>query len=363
VLQYLLGLRSLGHDVWFIDQLSPDATAVDAKRSESDIAFCSRVMADAGFGDRFGVLDTPGGRCRPIERARLRQITETADVLLNLSGRLADPDVYGHIPVRVFVDLDPGFNQLWAQQGVDLNLDCHTHFATLGWELGAQSCAVPLLGRSWIKFRPPVALGVWPVQSNEPKYGFTTIGNWRSYGPIWRGEFRLGLKAHSFRALLDLPSLTPAKLSVALRIHPGDSHDLVALRQAGWTVLDGGSVAATVDDYSAFIGSSEGEIAVAKEGYVITQCGWFSERSAAYLASGRPVVAQATGFEHELPTGAGLVAFTNSAEGAAKIHEVQGRYKWHARHARELAEHHFSAERVLARLMDEVYAPLAAPHP
>jgi hypothetical protein len=359
VLQYLLGLRALGHDVWFIDQLWPKA-APRPEPSAIEIAFCRRVMADAGFDDRFAVLQAPGGSCVPMTRQRIREVATSADLLLNLSGRLTDRDIYERIPARVFVDLDPGFNQVWAMSGLDMNFDSHTHFATVGLAIGSDSCRVPLADRTWIRFCPPVSLAAWPVRRDKPERGFTTIANWRSYGPVSDGQVRLGLKAHSFRKLMNLPRLSGEQLSVALNIDPADSADLTALQDDGWTVLDGKAVAASVSSYAAFIGSSMGEIAVAKEGYVVTKSGWFSERSAAYLASGRPVVAHSTGFEDYLPTGAGVIAFSDSAEAAAGITEIRSRYRWHADQAREVAEEHFAADRVLARMLNEVHATRGA---
>jgi glycosyltransferase involved in cell wall biosynthesis len=149
-------------------------------------------------------------------------------------------------------------------------------------------------------------------------------------------------------------------LTIALSFHPADGADVGALEDSGWNVLDGNEVSATLRSYATFIGSSKGEIGVAKEGYVVSRCGWFSERSAAYLASGRPVVAQSTGFDKYLPTGAGLIGFSDSAEGAAGIQEVNSRYQWHADYARQVAQEHFSAERVLGQLLNEVYTPHGA---
>jgi hypothetical protein len=359
VLQYMLGLRDLGHDVWFVDQLSPES---GGGRSEvkADVAFCRQVMAGAGFKDRFAVFEAPGGSCLPLSRDQVCNLAASTDLLLNLSGRLTDADLLDRIPVRVFVDLDPGFNQLWAQGGIDMNFDRHTHFATVGLAIGNVRCPVPLSGRSWITICPPVVLGAWPARADPPARGFTTIANWRSYGPASDGDLRLGLKAHSFRKLLELPRLATGDLSVALQIDLGDSADLAALRAGGWIVLDGAASTATVEDYRSFIGSSTGEIAVAKEGYVVTRCGWFSERSAAYLASGRPVVAQSTGFEDYVPTGAGLMAFGSAEEAADGINEARSRYRWHADRAREIAETHFAADRVLGQMLNEVYATRGA---
>ena len=226
------------------------------------------------------------------------------DLLLNISGMLRDERVLERAPVRVYLDLDPAFNQLWHAQGVDVGLDGHTHHVTVGRR-------VPPTGHDWIHTLPPVVLERWPVADRIETDAFTTVANFRAYGSIEHDGVRYGQKAHSLRALLDLPTRTDERFALALDIHP-DEPDLAALREHGWTLLDPRRVAGTPDDYAAFVRGSKAEIGIAKEGYVVSRCGWFGDRSAAYLASGRPVVAQDTGFGERLPIGAGLFAFAGT---------------------------------------------------
>lgn len=303
VLQYVLGLRRLGHDVAVWDP-APDP----------------QYLAEL------------------VERFDLRLGTE-ADLLLNLSGVLRDPCVLEHIPVCVYVDLDPTFTQLWHEQGEDVGLDGHTHFVTIGWGI-----------EGWLSTLQPVVLYEWPVANGISYDAFTTVGNWRSYGSIEHGGVFYGQRAHSLRKLLELPRRVDARFLLALSIDPGETGDLAALREHGWTLVDPSAVSCTPDAYRDFVRGSRAELGVAKLGYVEARCGWFSDRSACYLASGRPVVAQETGFP--LPRGEGLLAFTDVDEAAAAVEAVQSEYARHSRAARELAAEYLDSDRVLGRLLE-----------
>jgi hypothetical protein len=320
VLQYVRGLEELGHEVWLVDPA--EAT------SEAD-----RYFAGLGLGPQ-AFLGPYGG---PVP-----------DLLLNISGMLRDERILDHAPIRVYLDLDPVFNQLWHGQGVDVGLDGHTHYVTVGRR-------VPATGHDWIHTLPPVVLERWPVAERVEIDAFTTVANLRGYGSIEHDGIRYGQKAHSLRPLLELPRLTSDRFALALDVHP-DEPDLAALREHGWELLDPRRVAGTPERYASFVRGSKAELGIAKEGYVVSRCGWFSDRSAAYLASGRPVVAQDTGFGERLPAGAGLFAFSNTDGVLAAIEALRFDYGRHARAARAIAEEHLDSRRVLTRLLREVGA-------
>jgi hypothetical protein len=275
------------------------------------------------------------------------------DVLLNVSGMFRDESILDHTPIRVYLDLDPVFNQLWHTQGVDVGLDGHTHYVSVGRR-------VPATGHDWIHTLPPVVLEHWPVAERVELDAFTTVGNFRGYGSIEHEGVRYGQKAHSLRPLVELPRLTNERFALALDIHP-DEPDFATLQEHGWELLDPRSVAGTPENYASFVRDSKAELGIAKEGYVVSGCGWFSDRSAAYLASGRPVVAQDTGFDETLPTGAGLFAFSDTDEVLAAIESLRFDYGRHARAARAIAEEHLDSRRVLSRLLQLVDAVPAAP--
>jgi hypothetical protein len=184
----------------------------------------------------------------------------------------------------------------------------------------------------------------------------TTVGNWRGYGSIEYDGVFYGQKVHSLRQFMALPNHTREKFMLAMAIHPEESKDLAALSENGWKLLDPARLAHTPAAYQHFIQASKAEFGIAKSGYVASRCGWFSDRSICYLASGRPVVAQETGFSRFLPTGAGLFAFTTIAEVLAAIEALNRDYRRHARAARGLAEDIFDSNRVLPQLLQRIGA-------
>ena len=349
VLQYVLGLRALGWDVFLIESVAAGRPRASVRR------YFDEMCARFGLADRAALLPAEEGAAYGVARGRIRAAARGADVLFDLAGSLRAPDILEAVPVRVYVDLDPGFTQLWqAAEGIDMRLAGHTHYATVGRDIGQPACTVPDLGVRWIPTLPPVALGAWPAHRETPRFAWTTLANWRAYGSIRHGGRHYGQKAHAFRALIELPATTGDRFEVALAIHPDERRDLAALEAHGWRLISPAEVSATPDTYARFIRDSLGEIGIAKTGYVEADCGWFSDRSACYLASGRPVVAQETGFGRRLPTGLGLLSFSTVDEARAALEAVRRDYAAHARAAREIAEMHFDARWVLGRLLGAV---------
>ena len=277
-------------------------------------------------------------------------------MLLNVSGLLTDERIAADIPIRVYLDLDPAFNQLWQATGIDMRFEGHTHFVTVGQAIGTPASEIPTCDRDWIPTVPPVVLEHWPVAEGTGTGRFTTIGNWRGYGSVEYGGVQYGQKVHSMREFMSLPRLTDARFELALAIHPGEHPDLEALAENGWELVDPVEVAGTPSRYSEFIRGSYAELGIAKSGYVKSRSGWFSDRSACYLASGRPVLAQETGFSRFLPVGEGLLSFTDLDDAVAGIEAISRDYGLHARRARQLADEHFDSDVVLGRLLERVGA-------
>jgi hypothetical protein len=255
------------------------------------------------------------------------------------------------IPRRVYLDLDPAFIQIWHAQGIDMRFGGHTHFVTIGQAIGQPDCPVPTCGQLWITTPQPIVLAHWPVAEKIVYDGLTTVGNWRGYGSVEHQGVFYGQKVHSLRQYVTLPRLTAERFLPALSIHPGEAKDLAILAENGWHLLDPARVAATPAAYRQFIQESKAEFGIAKSGYVASRCGWFSDRSICYLASGRPVIAQETGFSRFLPTGSGLFAFSNPLDVLAAIDEMNRDYPYYSRAARRLAEEHFASDKVLPQLL------------
>jgi len=355
VLQYVAGLRSLGHEVVLVEPV--EAAKLDPA---GDVG---RYFGELPLLDGSAALLAQGGReTLGLSCAALERFASEADLLINISGMLRDERLLEPIPIRLFLDLDPGFNQVWQETGEAMGIDLHTHCATVGAAVGREGCPIPTCGRDWIHTLPPVALEHWPAEDAPPRRdAFTSVGHWRSYGSIEHGGISYGQRAHSMRELFGLPALGSARFQLALGIHPDERSDLEALRANGWDLLDPLEVAGSPARYAEFVRGSKAELSVAKSGYVNSRSGWFSDRSACYLASGRPVVAQETGFSDFLPAGEGLLAFTTTAGAADAVAAVEADPARHGKAARALAEEHLDARKVLPRLLDQLAGPGVEP--
>jgi hypothetical protein len=356
VLQYLLGLRRLGHTVYFVEPL--DAAALQpagANLPNSINAACFRNIVDEfGFEGSAALLlkntrDTVG-----LCYDTLKRVVAGADVLINVSGMLTDQELLSRVSQRVYLDLDPGFIQLWHLQGIDMHLDGHTHFLTIARAMGQPDCRVPTCGRTWITTFQPVVLEQWPVAERTHNNALTTVANWRGYGSVEHDGIFYGQKAHSLRRFMHLPRQAACKFRLALAIHPDEVRDLQALRENGWELVDPKEVAGAPQDYREFIQASKAEFGIAKSGYETARTGWFSDRSICYLASGRPVLAQETGYSRYLPTGEGLFSFASCDDVLHAIEELNRDYSRHARAAREIAEEYFNSDRVLNSLLQQL---------
>lgn len=357
VLQYVLGLKRLGHRVIFVEPIPRKSVrSVDGRLEGSEnLTYFEQVNERFGLGKDAALLvrDTQETAGMPYEE--LVELARQADVLLNISGLLLDQNIVGRIPFRVYLDLDPAFIQLWqAVYGIDMHLAEHSHHVTIGRAIGQPECPIPTCGFDWITTNQPIVLEHWPVAQNIVHDGLTTVGNWRAYGSAeYQGQF-YGQKAHSLRQLIDLPRHCNERFILAMGIHPDEKQDLAALRENGWELIDPAPLTDTPWKYQQFIQGSKGEFGIAKSGYVVSRCGWFSDRSLCYLASGRPVIAQETGFSRFVPTGQGLLTFNTRDDVIAAVRAIHEDYATHARAARGLAEEHFDSDRVLTSLLQRV---------
>jgi hypothetical protein len=359
VLQYVLGLRRLGHNVLLVEPVPTAAgdNGASTLAAGDTASYFRAVTAAFGLAGSSALLSEKSGETVGVSYASLRELAARADVLLNINGLLTDAALTEPIPVRVYLDIDAGFNQLWQSLlGIDRRFEGHTHHATIGQGIGEPWCRVPTCGYEWIKSVQPVVLDEWPAADRIDRDAFTTVGNWRGYGAFEHDGVLYGEKVHSLRQFMTLPTRTRERFELALSIHPDETRDLEALGENGWTLVDPLEATATPDAYRTFVAGSKGEFGVAKLGYVVAPCGWFSDRSCCYLASGRPVVAQETEFSRYVPTGEGLLAFRTEDEALDALERVAGDYSRHARAARRLAEEYFDSDLVLPRLLTAVTA-------
>ena len=359
VLQYVLGFRALGHDVTFVEcletaDLQPPGSSLAAS---ANAAFFDAVARGFGLQDDASLVQPSTGHSAGLSYEAVCRRAADSDVVINLSGSLTDQALLTPAPIRVYVDLDPVFNQMWHEfYGIDMRFDGHTHFVTVAHAIGDPDCPIPTCGRSWIPTWQPIVLERWPVVENAGADALTTIANWRGYGSIEHDGVLYGQKAHALRALIDLPRRTRHRFLLALAIHPDETRDLAALRDNGWELVDPAAVAASPASYRQFIQRSRAEFGVAKTGYVLGKSGWFSDRSVCYLASGRPVLAQDTGFGRYMTTGRGVLPFSSVEDAAEQIEKLDRDYADHARAARAAAEEYFASDRVLTHMLQRVGA-------
>ncbi len=370
-MSWVRGLRRLGLEAYLVERIEPRVCSDTAGRAapfteSRNLDWFRKVARRFELAEAAVLVCGQGEEVHGMSLPELRDLAAEADLLVNISGHLpldgsAGTPLEGWLrPVRrkVYVDLDPGFTQFWHAAGdPGARVADHDLHFTVGENVGSSDCGIPTNGLRWRPIRQPVLLEDWPVVAPEEPDRLTTVASWRgSYGPVRHDGKRYGLKAHEFRKYLELPSLAPGRFEVALDIHPADRKDLEALRGHGWRVTDPKEVAGSADAFRSYIQRSGAEFSVAQGIYVETASGWFSDRSARYLASGRPTLLQDTGFSRNLPVGEGLVPFRTLREAAAGARRIARDYGAHARAARALAEEHFDARRVLGRFLEEVEA-------
>lgn len=350
LLQYLLGFRRLGCEVLFLDRLSREMLPPGAGwPPPRELRWLRSTMAAHGLeGDWCLLLED--GEAAGLSRRQALERVRRATVLIDVMGFLADEEMLAAAPRRVFLDIDPGFAQMWQELGLHRSFGEHDAYATVGLRVGLEGSSVPTCGVEWVRTPPPVVLGEWPATPGGRAY--TSVATWRGpFGPVDFGGERYGLRAHQMRAFATLPAAAGAEMELALDIDAADAADADLLREGGWRLVSP-ERAATAAGYRCYVQGSRAELGVAKDMYVRSRGGWLSDRSLCYLASGKPVIAQATGFEREVETGAGLLCFAGLEEATAAVAEVEAAYDRHSAAARELAAARFDSDRVLPELLE-----------
>ncbi len=359
-LSWVLGLRRLGFDVWFVEQID-EATCVDAAGAPVAFAesenrrYFDQVVGRFGLEGRASLLYEGGRESAGVPLAELLPVAQEARLLVNVSGHLDLEPLMSRLRRKAYVDLDPGFTQFWHADGTGgARLDGHDVHFTVGENIGRPDCPIPTCGLEWKAVRAPAVFEDWPVAEGGDTDRFTTIGAWRGpFGPVHFGGHTYSLKVHEFRKVIELPRRSPQRFEIALDIHPGDERDREALEANGWRLVDPRATVPGPLEFREYVQGSGAEFSVAQGIYVATNSGWFSDRTVRYLASGRPVLVQDTGFSANLPVGEGLLAFTDlegAVEGAERIARD---YEAHRRAARAVAESHFDSDTVLSRFLEE----------
>jgi hypothetical protein len=358
-LHFLLGLRRLGYDPFYVedsgrwiydpklDDLSPDATG--------NLNAVVPVLEAHGFKGRWAFRGHyPGGRCYGLPEDKILQLYREADAFLNVTGAQELREEHLACPRRVYVETDPVAAEIKIARGdkaTIATLAAHdTHFS-YGGNFGRPDCRVPLERFDWQSTVQPVALDLW-ANNFAPANGaaFNTIATWRNQGKDidFNGEKYYWSKDREFKKFLDLPKRRPVPFELAVGV---DAKTRRMLAKNGWRLTDPVRLSSDLTGYREFILKARGEFTVAKDQNIRLRSGWFSDRSACYLAAGRPVIVQDTAFGSYLPTGKGLFAFQTMEDILTAVDKIEGDYEGNCRTARDLAVEYFAAEKVLASLM------------
>lgn len=364
-LQYVVGLARLGVDVVWVDhqaRLEPRQPARD-RRVRPDVDCHSldyvrerfHATAEAfGFADRYCIVYDEGAATFGLTAEALGDLTGEADLLLNAAGPLPASSPLLRVKRRAYLDLDPGFTQIWAKQ-VDLGLERYDSFFTVGQNVGGPQFTIPTCGVAWEATLPPVVLDLWPARIDPSCERLSTIGDWHGSQYADFGGTRYDGKRDEFLRFLEVAGRSPRSIELAICMFQHDYEDLGLLYRNGWCVRDPYLYAGDIDSYREFIQFSRGEFSVAKSGYVKSRSGWVSDRTACYLASGKPAIVQSTHLEGHLPTGLGLLTFETSDEACAALRAVDQSYLEHCEAARQIAETYFDSRVVLTSLLDRTY--------
>jgi hypothetical protein len=361
-LHYLEGFRRLGCDVYYVEDTGdwpydPEQNTItdDCRYTTSYLA---RMMAWCGLPERWAYRsEAQGGKYFGPAGERVASLLARAEMLVNLTGATVLREEHLRVPVRVYLETDPVLPQIEMALGRPFTIDllaAHTHYFSFGENLGAPDCGVPVGRFRYRPTRQPVVLEWWRGETAPLGACFTTVASWEQSGKDveWQGERYLWSKHHEFLKFLDVPARTGAPFALALAC--GDEAAKRLLRSHGWSVVDALALSKDILPYRDYLWKSAGEFTVAKDQNIRLRSGWFSDRSACYLAAGRPVVTQDTGFDRVLPTGEGLFAFRTMEEIVAAFDAIRSDPPRHQRAARAIAEEHFRAETVLGTLLTEV---------
>lgn len=357
-MSWAVGLRRLGFDVYFVEAI-PAAACVDADGRPTDfessvnLRHFEAVTQQFGLPGRATLLCEGGSAHRGFDPADLPELLGEAELLVNISGHLGG-DLLELPRKRIYLDLDPGFTQAWhADPSVDFTVAEHDLYLSVAQNIDRPECRIPATGIDWIPTLPPVLLDEWePAATPAGPLTLTTVATWRNpYGSLVIDGREMSLKHHQFRRFAELPQrLGGVEFEIALDIHPGDGADLALLREHGWRIVDP-QVASSPDAFRDYVRRSGAEFSVAQGVYVETSSGWFSDRTAAYLASGRPAVVQDTGLG-DANGAAGLIPFDDVEAAAAGVEALREGYEESARAAREFAVSRLDSDRVIRRVLE-----------
>jgi hypothetical protein len=357
-LHYIEGIRRLGHDVYYLEdtQTWPYNPETETSDSAYTVNYIEQLMTWCGLGDRWAYCDvSQGGGVQGLSEFQLANLLQKADAIVNLTGSSELREAHLKVPIRVYLETDPGVPQIEVSQGKRYTIDflsAHTHHFTFAENYGHEGSLLPVGPFRYHPTRQPVVLHWWRSADVKDPTSFTTIATWKQSNDIsWKGERYTWSKDRQFMEFIDLPKRSGQAFEMALAC--SDAKSIARLQSHGWKICDALPMSKDIFPYRSFIAGSRGEFTVSKDQYVRLRTGWFSDRSACYLAAGRPVITHDTGFGKNIPTGAGLFGFNTMEEIVGALEAINSDYDKHCQAARAIAEEYFRAETVTAKLLED----------
>lgn len=359
-LQYVLSLKRSGHDVLFLEDSDdyPSCSNPFSAELTTDpsygLQFIKDVFAHFDMNNDWAYYDSHTCTWHGLSKEKAFSFCNMADIVLNISAINPIRNWWSKIPIRILIDTDPVFTQIRHLTNKNDNniAQHHTAFFSFGENFGKPSCTIPDDGFPWKPTRQPVFLEAWKISESDPNAKWTTVMQWESYKEKIFANRVFGMKSLSFSEFENLPNLIPTEhfeLAIGSASAP-----VGKLKNAKWQVISSIAVTQTAWSYQDYIKQSKGEWSVAKHGYVVSKSGWFSERSACYLASGKPVLVQDTGFSNFIETGKGLCSFSSVEDILRGIDDINSNYTKHCKWAREKAEEYFDGTKVLQSLFQNI---------
>jgi hypothetical protein len=370
-IQYPLGLKWMGHDVYYIEDtmLYPvyNSAGEDWDDCSGGVAYLRDAMEKVNMGDRWGYRDVATGKLFGMSEEKLKEVCASADVLINVSSSLFMREEYANIPVKILVDTDPMFTQHQyheklvqggaAAEAAKAYMNSHDLFFTFGLNIGKPDCRIPQFDFTWHTTKKPICLKEWDQPfSPDSSFGFTTIMNWTERPDFMYENESWGQKNKEFKKFYELPVRSGGKFEIIIN-RPKDEETAKAmdyLRSCGWAILDANELIGDKEKYRSFVQTSKAEFSITKETYIKSHSGWFSGRSAVYLASGRPVITQDTQWSKYIPSGNGVIAINDLESAVDAVKEVLANYEHHSKAAREVAAEYFDSYKVLGDILNHV---------
>jgi len=359
---YASGFQKLGHEVYLMEHVGTrrcadsDGHKVPFEKWSGRRHFES-VAKSYGLWSRSCLIYKEGQEAFGMSFHAAVNVAKRCDLLISRSGEMyKTPEIFNNARCRAYFDGNPGNTQVLSQKnggGYEALEQYHSLF-TLGLNIGEADCEVPVGKQDWHHQVRPVVLPLWPVRRRPRSKRFTTISSWKGRATFHLGGTFSGEKSDNWFKFIELPKKTGLAFEIALKLKPlEDQADKEMFQKNGWR-LSNPERLSCFKSYKDFIGESRAEFSVAHNRYVRFSTGWFSDRSALYLASGKPVLVQSTGIEKHLPTGRGLLTFRTMEEAIEGAEEIDQNYALHCRAAREIAEEYFDSDKVLNKILGQI---------